>query len=116
MDRNKRIQEQTTKLKKKNIEIKVKDELAFYLGIEPEDLLPNARLKEIVKHMWHANSTDPKQVVDRFDGIYYESEYYVQFLLRQVADRLKMELDLEKLSRTITTDMLTKIVWEIKGL
>ena len=53
---------------------------------------------------------------DLFDGIHYESEYCVWFILDQVGYRCNMKLDCEKVLATITTADVVKLVLKERGL
>lgn len=114
-DKKKRIEELTHKLKKKSLELKVKMELGHHLDRDPDSIKGNERITFLVKHMWHAKSNDRKGIEDRFDGLYRESEYYVQFLIRQVGYILNLKFDLDNQSRTITVEKLIEAAWKLLG-
>lgn len=97
-----------------SIEHKIKNELAIQFDFEPEDIKDHTPLKTIVLAIWSMQIDEDDPDFDRFDGLYYESEYYVQHLIRQIGYRLNLEFDLESESATISAERLIKIARSMK--
>lgn len=111
----------TSKLKQKKLNIarKVQDEITHWIDydVDDNDVWGNAPLKDLVNGYLNNQDLD-KGIIreDKFDGIFYESEYHVMFLADQVGYKCKVKLDVEKKVATLSTVQLVKLVLKAKGL
>ena len=116
-------------------EQRVKQEIEFWTDRFIDDEWEKVPIKVLVikywikgdDHAWIERIQDEqgfdwdkreKEIIesDLFDGIHYESEYFVWFILDQVGYKCKMKLDCEKVLATITTADVVKLVLKHRGL
>ena len=97
----------------------VAKEIIFWIFIDVDDMIWGyTPLKEVVKAYWQIEDSlnDRLTREDEFDGVYYASEHYVNFLVDQIFYLYNVKLNAEKVLASITTVDLVRMVLVAKGL
>ncbi len=97
----------------------VAKEIIFWIFIDVDDMIWGyTPLKEVVKAYWQIEDGNNGRIErkDEFDGIFYDSEKHVMFLVDQIGYLYNVSLNADKVLASITTVDLARMVLKAKGL